>query len=83
MSTDGSKVKQRERLLGAAVETVVPEDNFTRYLGGSNLPGLLAALVVATLFSADSLGHTALGAGAPCQGPRHGWPMARVMGGRR
>jgi uncharacterized protein len=43
-------------LLGAAVETFVPEDTVTRYLGGSNLPGLLAALVVATLLSADSLG---------------------------
>jgi len=29
--------------LGAAVETVVPEDIFTRYLGGTRLLGLLAA----------------------------------------
>lgn len=43
-------------LLGAAVETFVPEDVFTRYLGGTSLLGLLAALVVAGLFSADSLG---------------------------
>ncbi len=43
-------------LLGAAVETFVPEDTFTHYLGGTSLLGLLAALVVATAFSADSLG---------------------------
>ncbi len=43
-------------VLGAAVETFVPEDTFTRYLGGSSLLGLLAALVLATAFSADSLG---------------------------
>jgi uncharacterized membrane protein YraQ (UPF0718 family) len=43
-------------LLGAAVETFIPEDTFTHYLGGSSLLGLLAALVVAGLFSADSLG---------------------------
>ena len=43
-------------LLGAAVETFVPEDTFTHYLGGTSLLGLLAALVVATIFSADSLG---------------------------
>jgi hypothetical protein len=56
MSTDDSRLEQREVLLGAAVEAFVLEDTFTRYLGGSNQPGLLAALVVATLFSADSLG---------------------------
>ncbi len=43
-------------LLGAAVETFVPERTFTQYLGGASLLGLLAALVVASLFSADSLG---------------------------
>ena len=43
-------------VLGAAVETFIPEDTFTQYLGGSSLLGLLAALVVAGLFSADSLG---------------------------
>jgi uncharacterized membrane protein YraQ (UPF0718 family) len=43
-------------LLGAAVETFAPEDTFTHYLGGTSLLGLLAALIVATLFSADSLG---------------------------
>ena len=42
-------------VLGAAIETFVPEDTFTRYLGGTSLLGLLAALVVAGLFSADSL----------------------------
>jgi hypothetical protein len=51
MSTDSSRVEQREVLLGAAVETFVLEDTFTRYLGGTNLPGLLAAPVVTTLFS--------------------------------
>jgi uncharacterized membrane protein YraQ (UPF0718 family) len=55
MSTDGSRVEQRALLLGVAVETFVPEDTFTRYLGRTHLPGLLAALVVATLFSSDSL----------------------------
>lgn len=43
-------------VLGAAIETVVPEETFTHYLGGTSLLGLLAALVVAGLFSADSLG---------------------------
>jgi uncharacterized membrane protein YraQ (UPF0718 family) len=43
-------------LLGAAIETFVPEDVFTQYLGGASLVGLLAALVVAGIFSADSLG---------------------------
>jgi uncharacterized membrane protein YraQ (UPF0718 family) len=43
-------------LLGAAVETFVPERMFTQFLGGASLLGLLAALVVAGLFSADSLG---------------------------
>jgi uncharacterized membrane protein YraQ (UPF0718 family) len=43
-------------VLGAAVETFIPEDVFTRYLGGSSLLGLLAALVVAGLFSVDSPG---------------------------
>jgi uncharacterized membrane protein YraQ (UPF0718 family) len=43
-------------VLGAAVETFIPEDVFTRYLGGTSLLGLAAALVVAGLFSADSLG---------------------------
>jgi uncharacterized protein len=43
-------------LLGAAVETFVPEETFTHYLGGASLLGLLAALVIAAIFSADSLG---------------------------
>lgn len=43
-------------LLGAAIETFVPEHLFTQYLGGASLVGLLAALVVAGIFSADSLG---------------------------
>lgn len=43
-------------LLGAAIETFVPERIFTHYLGGTSLLGLLAALVVAGIFSADSLG---------------------------
>jgi uncharacterized membrane protein YraQ (UPF0718 family) len=43
-------------VLGAAVETFIPEDTFTHYLGGTSLLGLGAALVVAGLFSADSLG---------------------------
>jgi uncharacterized protein len=43
-------------LLGATVETFVPEDTFTHYLGGTSLLGLLAALVLATAFSTDSLG---------------------------
>jgi uncharacterized membrane protein YraQ (UPF0718 family) len=43
-------------LLGVADETFIPEDVFTRYLGGTSLLGLLAALVVAGHFSADSLG---------------------------
>lgn len=43
-------------LLGAAIETFVPEQLFTQYLGGANLVGLIAALVVAGIFSADSLG---------------------------
>lgn len=43
-------------LLGAAIETFVPERLFTQYLGGASLLGLLAALVVAGIFSADSLG---------------------------
>jgi len=43
-------------MLGAAIETFVPEETFTHYLGGTSLFGLLAALVVAGLFSADSLG---------------------------
>jgi len=43
-------------VLGAAIETFVPEETFTHYLGGTSLLGLLAALVVAGLFSADSLG---------------------------
>jgi uncharacterized membrane protein YraQ (UPF0718 family) len=43
-------------LLGAAVETFIPEDMFTHYLGGSSVLGLVAALAVAGLFSADSLG---------------------------
>jgi uncharacterized membrane protein YraQ (UPF0718 family) len=42
--------------LGAAVETFIPEGTFTHYLGGTSLLGLGAALVVAGLFSADSLG---------------------------
>jgi hypothetical protein len=57
MSTDGSRVEQQRELLGVAVETFVPEDTFTRYPGRTHLPGLLAALVVATLFSGDSLGR--------------------------
>ena len=43
-------------VFGAAIETFVPEETFTHYLGGTSLLGLLAALVVAGLFSADSLG---------------------------
>ncbi len=43
-------------VLGAAIETFVPEETFTHYLGGTSLLGLLAALVVAGIFSADSLG---------------------------
>lgn len=43
-------------LIGAAIETFVPEGVFTRFLGGATLLGLLAALVVAGLFSGDSLG---------------------------
>lgn len=43
-------------LLGAAIETFVPEHLFTQYLGGASLLGLLAALLVAGIFSADSLG---------------------------
>jgi uncharacterized membrane protein YraQ (UPF0718 family) len=43
-------------LLGAAIETFVPERLFTQYLGGASLVGLLAAQVVAGIFSADSLG---------------------------
>ena len=43
-------------VLGAAIETFVPEETFAHYLGGTSLLGLLAALVVAGLFSADSLG---------------------------
>jgi uncharacterized membrane protein YraQ (UPF0718 family) len=43
-------------LLGAAIETFVPEHLLTQYLGGASLLGLLAALVVAGIFSADSLG---------------------------
>jgi uncharacterized membrane protein YraQ (UPF0718 family) len=43
-------------VLGALVETYVPEDVFTHYLGGASLVGLLAAILVAGVFSADSLG---------------------------
>jgi uncharacterized membrane protein YraQ (UPF0718 family) len=43
-------------VIGAAVEAFVPEAVFTHYLGGASLVGLLAALVIAGLFSADSLG---------------------------
>lgn len=43
-------------VLGAAVEAFVPEQVFTHYLGGASLVGLLAALVIAGIFSADSLG---------------------------
>ncbi|MGI8968635.1 MAG: permease [Chloroflexota bacterium] len=43
-------------VLGAAVEALVPEHVFTQYLGGASLLGLLAAILVAGLFSADSLG---------------------------
>lgn len=43
-------------VIGAGVETFVPEHVFTHYLGGASLLGLLAALVVAGVFSADSLG---------------------------
>jgi uncharacterized protein len=39
-----------------AYETLVPEHLFTQHLGGASLVGLLAALVVAGIFSADSLG---------------------------
>ena len=43
-------------VLGAAVETFVPEHLFAQYLGGASLLGLLVALVIAGIFSADSLG---------------------------
>ena len=43
-------------VLGAAIETFVPEHVFTHYLGGASLLGLLAALIVAGIFSSDSLG---------------------------
>jgi uncharacterized membrane protein YraQ (UPF0718 family) len=43
-------------LIGATIETFVPESVFTRFLGGASLLGLLAALIVAALFSGDSLG---------------------------
>jgi len=43
-------------VLGAAIETFVPEETFAHYLGGTSLLGLLAALVGAGLFSADSRG---------------------------
>jgi uncharacterized membrane protein YraQ (UPF0718 family) len=43
-------------VIGAAVEAFVPEHVFTHYLGGASVLGLLAAIVVAGLFSADSLG---------------------------
>lgn len=43
-------------VLGAAVEAFVPEHVFTHYLGGASLLGLLAAILVAGVFSADSLG---------------------------
>jgi uncharacterized protein len=43
-------------VLGAAVQAFVSEHVFTQYLGGASVLGLLAALVVAGLFSADSLG---------------------------
>ena len=79
MSTDGSRVEQQLALLGVAVETFVPEDTFTRYLGRTHLPGLLAGLVVATLFSGDSLGRLpwlqallAKGLGTGADGARDG-----------
>ncbi|MGI8551187.1 MAG: permease [Dehalococcoidia bacterium] len=43
-------------VLGAAVQAFVPEHVFTQYLGGASILGLLAALLVAGIFSADSLG---------------------------
>ena len=43
-------------VLGAAIETFVPEETFTHYLGGTSLLGLLAARVVAGIISANSLG---------------------------
>jgi uncharacterized protein len=43
-------------VMGAAVEAFVPEQVFTHYLGGASVLGLLAALILAGLFSADSLG---------------------------
>jgi uncharacterized membrane protein YraQ (UPF0718 family) len=43
-------------VIGAAVEAFVPEQVFSHYLGGASLIGLLAALIIAGLFSADSLG---------------------------
>jgi uncharacterized membrane protein YraQ (UPF0718 family) len=43
-------------IIGAAVEALVPEHVFSQYLGGASLVGLLAALVIAGLFSADSPG---------------------------
>jgi len=44
-------------LLSTAVETFIPEDTFTHYLGGSSLLGLVAALVVADLFPAQDPGR--------------------------
>jgi uncharacterized membrane protein YraQ (UPF0718 family) len=43
-------------VIGAAVEAFVPEHVFTQHLGGASILGLLAAIVVAGVFSADSLG---------------------------
>lgn len=43
-------------VIGAAVEAFVPESVFMHYLGGASLIGLLAALVIAGVLSADSLG---------------------------
>lgn len=43
-------------ILGALVETFVPEDIFTKYLGGHHVLGLLAAVALAAIFYTDSLG---------------------------
>lgn len=43
-------------LLGALVETFVPESLFTNYLGGDHVLGLLVAIAIAGIFYTDSLG---------------------------
>lgn len=60
-------------VLGALVETFVPQSFFTTYLGGSRVLGLLAAVALAAIFYTDSLGslpwvqsllHKGLGTGS-------------------